>query len=134
MEPWKTEPDYKEFNQNGFHFVIKRNSLGALCGYLGFPNEHPFHGISGDVLDYYFTIHGGFTFSGYLSETRQTWYVGFDCSHYNDFTPSLPPLSSNDPKNYKTMRFVARELLQFSQSLSQRENELRLRFLFEKNQ
>lgn len=43
--PWEREPDKKEWWSHGLPCVILRMpSMGHLCGYVGVPQEHPWHG------------------------------------------------------------------------------------------
>lgn len=45
--PWDVEPDRLEWRDaaTGMPCLIVRNHLGSLCGYVGVPPGHPFHGI-----------------------------------------------------------------------------------------
>lgn len=60
---WENEPNRKEWEHAGFKCVINRTShSGALCGYVGIPEEHPAYGKDyNDLPD--FDVHGGLTFS-----------------------------------------------------------------------
>lgn len=43
--PWKTECDNAAWDlPNGLHALIRRNPLGAWCGYVGVPPTHPWYG------------------------------------------------------------------------------------------
>ena len=44
--PWQDEPDKEQFADEvtGYACLIKRNPAGALCGYVGVPEGHPWHG------------------------------------------------------------------------------------------
>jgi len=49
--PWQDEPDRLDWRdeRTGLHCAIRRNDLfGNLCGYVGVPVGHPFHGWSYD--------------------------------------------------------------------------------------
>lgn len=78
--PWMGEPDKMQWQDEatGLPCLIVRNNGGALCGYVGVPSTHPWHGInySGCVLpdgcgedwcehrpDCHVDVHGGLTFS-----------------------------------------------------------------------
>lgn len=55
------------------------------CGYVVVPKYHPLYGKDYDELDSYIAIHGGLTFSGYLSDIAPEYYLlGFDCNHGGD--------------------------------------------------
>lgn len=97
---WVEEPDLLEFDHLGLKCRVKRIfvkewngylSLGHLCGYVCVPKENPYHGksfddfysdIDGSIVD----IHGGLTYGEFEGEE---YWVGFDCGHLVDITPSL---------------------------------------------
>ena len=43
--PWKDEPDKKQWQEEttGLPCLIVRNHMGALCGYVGVPKDHPLY-------------------------------------------------------------------------------------------
>jgi hypothetical protein len=102
--PWDGEPDRTEFvTEAGFPAITLRNRWGALCGYVGVPPGHPWHGKSYDDLydheaDGSIDVHGGLTYSescqGFvcheakLGEPADVWWLGFDCAHAWDITPA----------------------------------------------
>lgn len=59
--PWKDEPDRVEWRCLGFPCLIVRNNSGALCGYVGVPPAHPWHGKKYDEVGA--EVHGGLTYS-----------------------------------------------------------------------
>lgn len=76
--PWQDEPDKAQWvdEATGLDCLIVRNQSGALCGYVGVPNTHPWHGIGyGQCLTgcdetycshtpgSYVEVHGGLTFA-----------------------------------------------------------------------
>lgn len=80
---WMQEPDQLEFEYEGYECEIRRNGVGALCGYVKLPKEHPryekdYDGINVDV-------HGGLTYSELENDK---WVIGFDCAHSGDIAPS----------------------------------------------
>lgn len=95
-EPWENEPDRLEFVHEGYQCLIRRIPvIGALCGYVAVPREHPYYAIDKDVLS--IKIHGGLTYSS-RSELdicskempdADVWWFGFDCAHYTDFYPGI---------------------------------------------
>lgn len=46
--PWQSEPDKLQWQDEatGLPCLIVRGPVGALCGYVGVPTEHPAHGLS----------------------------------------------------------------------------------------
>ena len=103
--PWDDEPDKVQWvdEATGLDCLVVRNRIGALCGYVGLPPEHPWHGMDYDAVDA--RIHGGLTFAAACDERpgdgpkichvpaperpADVWWLGFDCAHYGDFTPGL---------------------------------------------
>src|SRR4051812_13771303 len=44
--PWQSEPDKRQWHDEatGLACLIVRGPMGALCGYVGLPPGHPWHG------------------------------------------------------------------------------------------
>ena len=96
--PWVGEPDIVEFieKQTGYLCTIKRNSMGAWCGYVDLPARYY---ISEDSGLYEISVQGGVTYSDTWNKiiscvdgkdtVETTWRVGFDCAHAGDFSPGL---------------------------------------------
>lgn len=78
--PWLSEPDKRQWQDEatGLPCLIVRGPVGALCGYVGVPKEHPLHGVEYSAaspavipLSEYgsvtpesdFDVHGGLTYS-----------------------------------------------------------------------
>lgn len=96
--PWDSEPDKRQWEDEatGLACLIVRGPSGALCGYVGVPEGHPWHekpyGEVGDV-----DVHGGLTFDGFCQEGGhichktdahdRVWWLGFDCAHSFDACP-----------------------------------------------
>lgn len=86
---WSGEPDKIQWMDEGTGLpcLIVRGPVGALCGYVGVPEGHPFHGLGysscrhgacPDKRDYcdhtpesILRAHGGVTFAGGCSDTRR---------------------------------------------------------------
>lgn len=103
--PWSDEPDKMQWpdEATGLPCLIVRNRYGALCGYVGVPSGHPWHGRGYD--DVTADVHGGLTFAGPCSpeedetsgichipavgEPDDVWWLGFDCAHAFDATPGM---------------------------------------------
>lgn len=101
--PWQDEPDRVEWRSHGLPCLIVRNMrvTGALCGYVGLPPGHPLHGVDySDCPE--FEVHGGLTYSNKCTdhiyheplpgESKDIWWLGFDCGHHNDIAPRLNAL------------------------------------------
>lgn len=97
IEPWESEGDRKEWTAHGLKCLILRHpSAKHLCGYVGVPVGHPYHGLSEDWADGEphwpdLDVHGGVTWTGELphdgSPDDPLWYIGFDCAHSGDLSP-----------------------------------------------
>jgi len=125
---WMDEPDHVEFRHAGFVCLIHRNGSGALCGYVGVPPGHPWHGKSdSDVHSMCdeINVNGGLTYANECSpplchvpepgEPEHLWWLGFDCGHCNDVSPSMVKWerdrgrersSSSMGETYKTISYV----------------------------
>lgn len=97
--PWQDEPDRIEWrHSSGLPCLIVRSDItGALCGYVGCPPGHPFHGRARVDIDVH--VHGGLTYSaecdGHIchaplpGETDSVYWIGFDCAHGYDDLPGI---------------------------------------------
>ncbi len=95
---WRSEPDRVEFEAHGFPaLIVRQMKSGHLCGYVGVPPGHPWHGKGwSDGLD--IDVHGGITYARKCEgdvchipkpgEPEDIWWLGFDCAHANDFRPA----------------------------------------------
>jgi len=124
VRPWEDEPDHAEWIQepSGYKCRIVRNeTTGTLCGYVGIPKEHRFWGINYDgdreLEDIADNVHGGLTYSAQGDDGW--WYFGFDTAHADDFPPKiveqLIEIGRKDFKffqcmNYRTWEFVEDEV------------------------
>ena len=96
--PWDNEGDEEKWvdEATGYQCLMLRNSMGAWCGYVAVPKDHPLHGKSYDDAHgaAAINVHGGLTFDGERAEPGQ-WFLGFDCNHYRDRAPGLESLLVN---------------------------------------
>lgn len=103
--PWQDEPDKVQWPDpaTGLPCLITRAHHGAMCGYVGVPEGHPYYGkdYSGLPLD----AHGGITFAAPCDpsepeatgvchipgpgEPDHVWWFGFDCAHAHDYAPAM---------------------------------------------
>jgi len=101
------EGDYLEFyhNSKGIDVlcIIKRNSLGSLCGYVKLESWNKFY--NSDIDDIPVNVHGGITYS-------DGGIIGFDCSHSGDCNPYT---SSNG--TYRDMEYVKRECMNLADQI-----------------
>jgi hypothetical protein len=177
--PWDNEPDFMEFvhKDTGYTIVIRRNGVGALCGYVGIDEDHLLHrrryqdclhedaylpteeqiiegtkwlnGFTDDGfsfpeaphsmkevvvkqysetlhcpegydkghcdhrLDSQFEVHGGITFTDFMVKSPVSdlskWYIGFDCAHLGDKSPTLEKYASRENDVYRDISYVLDE-------------------------
>ena len=94
--PWHEEPDYVELSILGFDCIIRRVGVldhegyiqDYLCGYVGVAISHPWFKKDYQDGPYdWVDVHGGITFTDFMSKDKTIWYVGFDCAHLGDLIP-----------------------------------------------
>jgi hypothetical protein len=96
--PWMTEPDRLEWRAHGLLcLIVRSDSTGALCGYVGVPPGHPWHGKHNDNIEA--SVHGSLTYADRCAdaichvpmagESDDVWWVGFDCAHAYDTMPGM---------------------------------------------
>ena len=75
-EDLDTHPEHKyKFNINGYECEIKRNIFQWFyCGYVYLPIKHPDFNKPTHIIEKYYFIHGGITYS-------ENGKIGFDCHH-----------------------------------------------------
>src|ERR1700733_9975463 len=103
--PWMAEPDKEQWpdETTGLPCLIKRNQFGALCGYVGVAEGHPWFGQSDGDVDA--DVHGGLTYASFCQEgddeahtichipgpgeADRVWWLGFDAGHAFDLSPAM---------------------------------------------
>lgn len=106
--PWHSEPDWVQWldTETGFPCLIRRNALGAWCGYIAVAHGHPWYGL--DRSEILVDVHGGVSFADGPDATDPDvvpepgdmivasagtgpalWWIGFDCGHADDLQPVL---------------------------------------------
>jgi hypothetical protein len=139
--PWQHEPDKEQWQDEatGFACLLKRNPVGALCGYVGVPEGHPWHGSDYSpgwraeddeplspalqLLDDV-EVHGGLTYAASCQEGPEDatichvpapgepeplWWFGFDCAHSWDRCPGYRRLSLGSGDTYRDVAYVKAE-------------------------
>lgn len=99
---WDLEPDSIKWTdpKSNFPCWIKRNTFGALCGYVGIPDYHTYYKQEGGTFN--ISVHGGITFSDHIDK-YSAWWFGFDCAHHMDKTPQA---FGADTGTYKNIAYV----------------------------
>lgn len=123
---WDDEPDYEEFIHNNLRCVIRRTYMGALCGYVIVPNDHPSYTVSSDDL----VVHGGVTFDERVSllelkpieqmgftNVEGTRIIGFNCHHYDDLVPGTSFAVSYGC--YRNAEYVKDEVISLCEQIDQ---------------
>ena len=93
----ESEGDLIEFVYKEISCILKRNKLGALCGYCKIPSY-----IGIDINENDIDVHGGVTYTGQWDEYD---VFGFDCAHSNDFAPKYPFFNTV----YRTKEYCIKE-------------------------
>lgn len=96
LGPWLEEPDRVQWQYRGYSCLIVRSEVsGALCGYVGVAEGHPWYGKDYEDLPDV-EVHGGLTYSRFRTENPQNseqekalWWLGFDCAHSGDYLPGM---------------------------------------------
>lgn len=115
--PWQNEPDKKQWQDPATGLpclIVRACTSGALCGYVGVAQGHPYYGKG--YMDINAYVHGGLTFSDKCdNEAPQcegichkadageddVWWLGFDCAHGGDVMPRFDA----DLRKHKMMEF-----------------------------
>ena len=98
---WEQEPDRVQWRdpETGRVCLIKRNTFGAWCGYVGVEPGHPWHNKG--YMEVQADVHGSLTYADHCDEdpakgichipTRgeadNLFWLGFDCGHSFDLLP-----------------------------------------------
>jgi len=130
---WQDEPDKEQYadEATGLPCLIKRGWLGgALCGYVGVSEGHPWFGKNYGEIDA--DVHGGLTYSGFCEEGDEAdtichvpapgepdrlFWLGFDCGHAWDVSPAMEAREAGrgwapsriPGSSYKTVAYVKAE-------------------------
>lgn len=122
--PWDNEPDkiVGTDDATGLPMMIIRNTIGALCGYVGVNEGHSLFGKS--YMDLDLQVHGGLTFankcSGHICHVPEAgqpdhvWWLGFDCAHAFDQAPGMRFAIDDE---YRDIEYVKAECAKLAQQL-----------------
>jgi len=123
--PWDDEPDkvYWVDDDTDLDCLIVRNRLGALCGYVGVPPTHPWHGK--DYDDVPAEVHGGLTYADRCQpaeneaagichvpaagRSEDVWWLGFDTAHACDRLPWMGGVFGDG--EYRDIAYVTAEVV-----------------------
>jgi len=118
--PWDKEPDRIQWrdSKTGMVCLIRRNSFGNLCGYVGVEPGHPWHNKGYMEVDA--EVHGGLTYASECDddpiqgichvpqecEPDHLYWLGFDCAHWGDGSPGRMDMGGT----YRTVEYVHDEV------------------------
>lgn len=138
---WDEEPDFVYWldPRTRYRCIIVRHDTGYLCGYVGVAKDHPAFGMEQSQAEDLFEVHGGVTFSEsewfvrrldasigpehrilntvYPTDAEPTRWLGFDCNHLYDITPSEAGLEYGDDGAYRTLQYVVEQCTCFAKQL-----------------
>ncbi len=132
--PWQQELDRLEWRHNGMPCqMVRHNTLGHWCGYVGVPFGHPWYGkhYSDDAINV--RVHGGLTYAekgnvhvGSIAQPgnpEHFWWFGFDCAHSGDVSPGmnywLAETWAWDSSIYRTLAYVQNETNELAEQLQE---------------
>lgn len=140
--PWDSEPDKIQFEAHGLPcLIVRHESGGHLCGYVGVGPDHPFYQKDYDTPPV--QVHGGLTYASLCVEDDKehgichvaqpgqpdpAWWFGFDCAHVWDMSPGTRAslakygidTSPIDPyETYKTIEYVRAQTIDLALQLSE---------------
>lgn len=134
---WDSEPDKLQWIDaaTDLDCLIHRGPSGALCGYVGVPPGHKFHGLGYSEVEPDPSVHGGLTFASACDETPRpngggichiplpgrpadVWWLGFDCAHSGDFCPAYSREFSGW-ESYRHLAYVKHEVANLARQLAE---------------
>jgi hypothetical protein len=98
---WQSEPDKIQWLDEATQIpclIVRSQSTGGWCGYVGVAPGHPWTGPEMDLYD--LQVHGGVTYGPALCTARichaveegeddDVRWIGFDCGHCDDLSPRI---------------------------------------------
>lgn len=135
LGPWKDEPDYVAWvdDETSYRCVMRRNVIGAWCGFVGLPPQHPLYmAAANDAAFRFVDIHGGITFAAFMDEdatefqpAEKSWWVGFDAMQDGDYCPNAHAVNAKDrPKHMRRLKGKVSSLMQEYRDLEYVFNEV----------
>lgn len=133
--PWDGEPDKVVWvdDDTDLDCMIVRNLLGAWCGYVGVPPDHPWYLVDYFDLPVRVDVHGGLTFSATCDEDGDlataichvpepgrpddVWWLGFDTAHGGDLAPGQSVPFPGDV--YRDQDYATRETERLARQVAQ---------------
>jgi hypothetical protein len=136
---WQDEPDKIQWIDEATDLdclIVRGNAdIGSLCGYVGVPPGHPWHGKGYHDVEPEPRVHGGLTFADSCMEDMpegtgvchipepgrpaDVWWLGFDCGHAMDLSPAIEAIGRRmgyapdrfgAARSYKPVAYVRAEV------------------------
>lgn len=110
---WESEPDRISYEdeETGYPCLILRTATtGSLCGYVGTKEDHAAYQKDYDSVheEYNISVHGGLSYSGtHKDESKDIWWIGFDCAHAGDL---IPEFNFHGGDIYRNIEYVKSEI------------------------
>lgn len=139
--PWQDEPDKAQWTDDptDLDCLIVRNRAGSLCGYVGVPPGHPWHGMP--FQDVPTDVNGReLSFSGLCEEGAEdapavchvpqpgrpadVWWIGFHCSYGMELSPRFDSELPEDLRalhRYRTFGYVQQQCADLAASVKMAE-------------
>lgn len=130
MSTTKALPAVWTDDETGYACAIVVGPLGALNGYVGVADSHPWfqrgysenlcehHGCYDHTPDSVIDVHGGLTYAGGTVTDEQPkglWWFGFDTAHAGDLVPGL----SDGDGEYRDAEYVAAQIAHLAHQLAE---------------
>lgn len=135
--PWLTEPDevWWVHQPTDLDCLARRNDMGAWCGYVGVPSDHPAWMRDPFEVDTELEFSRSLNFANTLAvphpiegRNGDVYWLGFDCAHIFDVAPTSvafmtsllgrePMLHSIFTPTYKTLNYVRGEVTALAEEL-----------------
>jgi hypothetical protein len=141
---WHNEPDKVQWvdEATGLDCLLHRGPHGGWCGYVGVPETHPAFAKHYDKVDA--DVHGGLTYSDfcqthpsgeehpaqgichvpYAGRPHRVWWLGFDCAHSGDLSPSYAHkyrewgITTHRNETYKNREYATSEVTRLAAQLA----------------
>jgi hypothetical protein len=112
-EPWVVESDLVDWidSYTKYHCRVLRHEVSLhLCGYVRLPEGHSLR--DKDIVEVcgICRTHGGVTFAELWDKDNEAegYWIGFDCSHCDDYCPGR--MNTESPDQYRDLHYVMQEV------------------------
>lgn len=120
-ETYAGEPNVLAGVHRGYSWAIIRAPALHLCGYVQVPEEHPLY--LRPYGDFEVSVHGGLTFDCEAEAPFSGYWIGFDCAHSGDSSPTHSGFGI-----YRTVLYVRDECERLIRQLIDYKPTTKLRF------